>query len=64
MQHSSRRPSNELYVVWYGSSQGWRPSKPMVEHNAEIHAESLQHEGYQTRIHPQLRVTQDDLIEG
>jgi len=50
--------------VWYGSSQGWRPSKPMVEHNAEIHAESLQHEGYQTRIHPQLRVTQDDLIEG
>lgn len=55
--------SGDLYVVWYGGKQGWRPSKPMAHQHAELYAESLRHEGYETRIHPRMRVTRDDWLE-
>lgn len=56
--------ASKLYIVWYGSTNGWRPSKPMSQQHAEIYAANMESEGYDTRIHPQLQVTRQDLIDG
>ncbi|KPV44463.1 hypothetical protein [Alicyclobacillus ferrooxydans] len=60
----SVREQVEKFVVWYDSGRGWKPSKPMNFKSAEDYAEDLQNRGMSTRIHPQLMITVDDLING
>lgn len=64
MAYSSLNQEDKKYVVWYGEQQSWRPSHPMTQEHAELHAANLEREGYRTRIHPQLRITREDLVEG
>lgn len=54
----------DQFVVWYESGRGWKPSKPMTYKSASDYAEDLQSRGVETRIHPQLIITMDDLVNG
>ncbi|QSO47029.1 hypothetical protein [Alicyclobacillus mengziensis] len=58
------REQVDQFIVWYESGRGWKPSKPMNYKNAADYAEDLQNRGVATRIHPQLMVTLDDLVNG
>jgi len=54
---------DELYVVWYRASDGWRPGCRQARNLADIEAGLLQHEGYDVLVALAPRMTAQAFAE-